>query len=125
LLNKKMLDGNVETMILAVLNDGSNYGYQLVQELNAKSPELLQFGEGTIYPVLHRMEKRGVISAFWQEGETGRKRKYYRLTTRGKRQLEENLSQWQSLVEVMTGFMEDLPDHLKEKRTRKIKGEPA
>ena len=120
-----MLDGNVETMILAVLNDGSNYGYQLVQELNAKSPELLQFGEGTIYPVLHRMEKRGVINAFWQEGETGRKRKYYRLTTRGKRQLEENLSQWQSLVEVMTGFMEDLPENLKEKRTRKIKGEPA
>lgn len=100
-LNKRTLDGNVETLLLAVLQDGPNYGYQIVQVLNERAPGLLKLGEGTVYPVLHRLEERGLISAVWKKGETGRERKYYRLSAGGRRALAANARQWRSLVEVM------------------------
>ncbi len=58
-------------------------------------------GEGAVYPVLHRLEARELIAGYWREGETGRQRKYYRLTPRGRRCLAENREQWSSLVRVM------------------------
>lgn len=100
-LTKKTLDGNVETLLLAVLQDGPNYGYQIVQELNRRAPGLLKLGEGTVYPVLHRLEERGLITAAWKKGDTGRERKYYRLSASGRRALAANAQQWWSLVEVM------------------------
>lgn len=100
-LSKRALDGNVETFILSVLRDGPNYGYGLVQALNDRAPGLVAFGEGTIYPVLHRMERKGLLSTSWGEGETGRKRKYYRLNPKGRRALSGQLEEWSSLVAAM------------------------
>ena len=97
-LSKKALDGNVETFLLSVLRDGSNYGYGIVEELNRRAPHLVQFGEGTVYPVLHRMEKKGLIEAEWKTGDTGRRRKYYRPTQTGKTALSENLEEFSHLV---------------------------
>ena len=77
----------METLLLAVLSEGPSYGYQLVQDLNARAPGLLKTGEGTIYPILHRMEREGLLKSRWQEAETGRRRKYYSLTSAGKAQL--------------------------------------
>ena len=103
-LSKKTLDGNVETLLLAVLRDGPSYGYQIVTDLNERGAGLLQMGEGTIYPVLHRMEERGLIEATWRTGETGRQRKYYRLTPKGRRAFVENQAQWHGLVSVMSAI---------------------
>ena len=103
-LSKKTLDGNVETFLLSILSEGKSYGYEIVRSLNAKSPNLVSFGEGTVYPVLHRMEKKGLLTAEWQEGDTGRKRKYYRITTKGKKALGENLAEWQLLNEAMAAI---------------------
>ena len=100
-LKKSTLDGNVETLLLAVLADGPSYGYAIVRELNQRAEGLLEMGEGTVYPVLHRLEKRKLIAGTWRKGETGRPRKYYRLTPAGKRALSENHSQWEGLVKVM------------------------
>jgi DNA-binding PadR family transcriptional regulator len=100
-LSKKSLDGNMETLLLAVLTDGPSYGYQLVQDLNARAPGILKTGEGTIYPVLHRLEERELITSTWRAGETGRQRRYYRITPRGKRALAANRLQWASLAKVM------------------------
>jgi PadR family transcriptional regulator, regulatory protein PadR len=99
-LSKRALDGNVETMLLSLLQQGPNYGYGLVQALNERAPELVAFGEGTVYPVLHRMERKGLLSTSWGE-EGGRRRKYYRLSQKGRRALQANLEEWRDLVAAM------------------------
>lgn len=101
-----MLDGNVETMLLAILEVGPSYGYAIVRELNERASGLLQMGEGTIYPVLHRLEEKDLISSKWRTAETGRERKYYHLTVRGKRALAENLEQWRGLSRAMERILE-------------------
>ena len=100
-LTKQAMDGNVETLLLAVFRDGPSYGYEIVQEINRRARGLLQMGEGTVYPVLHRLEKRGLIVATWRKGETGRRRKYYRLSPKGKTTLAGNVQQWQQMAAVM------------------------
>lgn len=109
-LSKKTLDGNMDTLLLAVLTGGPSYGYQLVQDLNAAAPGLLKTGEGTIYPVLHRLEERELIQSEWRAGETGRQRRYYRLTQKGKRALSENRQQWAALTKVMNTVLGAAPE---------------
>lgn len=106
-LGKRALDGNIETFLLMALRQGPSYGYEIVQEINRRSPELLKLGEGTVYPVLHRMEERGLLATEWRTGETKRRRKYYRLTQGGKKALAENLQQWEGLQAVMTAFQNE------------------
>ena len=104
-LRKQTLDGNVETLVLAVLETGPSYGYKIVRELNERSEGILQLGEGTIYPVLYRLEEKKLISARWRLAENGRQRKYYRLTAKGRKSLAANLNQWQMLSVVMGKFL--------------------
>src|SRR5271155_4050910 len=106
-LSKKTLDGNMETLLLAVLSEGQSYGYQMVQDLNAKAPGILKTGEGTIYPVLHRLEQRELIQSAWRAGETGRQRRYYRITPRGKKSLLQNRLQFAALAKVMRVVLGD------------------
>jgi len=100
-LRKQTLDGNVETLVLTILEAGPSYGYRIVKELAERSEGILSLGEGTIYPVLYRLEERKIISAKWHLSENGRQRKYYRLTAKGRRVLAGNRQQWQMLVSVM------------------------
>jgi len=100
-IRKQMLDGNVETLVLAVLEAGPSYGYAIVKELNKRAKGILQLGEGTIYPVLHRLEEKRLISGRWRVAESGRERKYYRLITKGRRALAANRQEWQILSAVM------------------------
>jgi len=100
-LSKQTLDGNVETLILAILEAGTSYGYAIVKELNERAEGILQLGEGTIYPVLHRLQDKKLIAARWRLAENGRQRKYYRLITKGRKALAANRHQWQMLSDVM------------------------
>jgi PadR family transcriptional regulator PadR len=108
-LSKKTLDGNMETLLLAVLQDGPSYGYQMVQQMNALVPGVLKTGEGTIYPVLHRLEGRELIRSSWRTGESGRQRRYYQLTVKGRRALAENRLQWAALTRVMDTVLKPQP----------------
>jgi transcriptional regulator len=100
-INKQLLDGNVETLILAVLQAGPSYGYAIAKELNARSEGILALGEGTIYPVLHRLEEKGLLASKWRLADNGRRRKYYRLNPKGRRALAINREQWDTLAAVM------------------------
>jgi len=100
-IRKQMLDGNVETFVLAVLQAGPSYGYAIVKDLNKRVKGILKLGEGTVYPVLHRLEEKKLISARWRLAETGKERKYYRLTAKGRRALTANRQEWQRLAAVM------------------------
>ena len=122
LLQKKTLDGNVETLLLAILREGPSYGYEIIQTLNTRAAGLLRMGEGTAYPVLHRLEDRGLITGRWGTGETNRRRKYYRLTPKGRRSLANNAQQWAALVQLMgTVLGADLPPAA----TRKVNAKGA
>lgn len=115
-LRKQTLDGNIETMLLAVLIDGPSYGYQIVEDLNERAKGRLGLGEGTVYPVLHRIEKRGLIEGAWRVGENGRRRKYYKLTPAGRATLTENQSQFQSLIRIMHSILGEAPERTPEGR---------
>ena len=106
-LRKQDIHGTVETMLLSVLAGRPNYGYAIVKELNARADGLLKFGEGTVYPILHRMEEKGLIQASWEQTDSKRRRKYYAVTPKGKAALSENLQRWKLLsvaMERIAGF---------------------
>jgi len=101
-LRKQDLDGNVETILLTLLSEQPNYGYGIVKTLNDRAEGMLELGEGTIYPVLHRLEEKELIAAEWGTSpDSGRKRKYYHVTSKGLMVLGENRSYWAKLVQVM------------------------
>lgn len=113
-LNKKALDGNVETLMLVILQEGPSYGYEIIQTLNSRAAGVLRMGEGTAYPVLHRLEDRELIASRWRTAETGRRRKYYRLTPKGRRSLAENVRQWRALAQLMQDLLGTEPASLSE-----------
>lgn len=105
-LNKQSLDGNVETIILSHLAAGPNYGYALVRTINEHHQGVLALGEGTIYPVLYRMEEKGLLKSEVLQTASGRDRKYYSISDKGRGALRENLKQWAALSEVMQRVQE-------------------
>jgi PadR family transcriptional regulator, regulatory protein PadR len=105
-LKKQTLDGNIETMLLAVLVEGPSYGYQIVEDINDRAAGFLELGETTVYPVLYRLEEKGLIRSYWQVGDTNRKRRYYHLTAEGRKALEQNRDQFQRLVRAMENILD-------------------
>lgn len=92
---KGLLGGSIQFMLLSLLADKDYYGYQIIKELERRSEEVFVLKEGTLYPVLHRMQNQELICAYEQEAENGKKRKYYRITDKGKRQLVSEAKEWQ------------------------------
>lgn len=86
--------GNIEPLLLYLTLEQPMYGYQIIRELEARSQGYFKFKEGTLYPVLHRLEKEGLIRGQWQVLPSGRQRKYYRITDKGRSVLVERQSQW-------------------------------
>lgn len=102
------LRGHLEAMILAILDREPAHGFDIVKKLEARGEGALQMREGTIYPVLYRMEASGLIKAQWDESEEGRKgprRKVYTLTRKGQRQLAKGREEWQHFVQVVGGII--------------------
>lgn len=91
---KDLVAASATALVLAILQKGASYGYAIIQEVRALSGGELEWSEGMLYPVLHRMEDAGLIESFEERGENGRKRKYYRLRPDGRRALAEERRQW-------------------------------
>ncbi|MGZ4964597.1 MAG: PadR family transcriptional regulator [Limisphaerales bacterium] len=94
MLTKELVAASTEPMILSLLSEGESYGYALIQEVKRLSGDKIEWTDGMLYPVLHRMEAEGWIEARWGESETGRKRKYYSLKQEGKKALKIQREQW-------------------------------
>jgi len=92
-ISKELLKGTTGTLILSLLSKQDMYGYQLIKELELASDRTFTLKEGTLYPILHALESEGSVEAYWQETD-GRKRKYYRITDNGRRQLQEKQQEW-------------------------------
>ncbi|CAM4214923.1 helix-turn-helix transcriptional regulator [Paenibacillus macerans] len=93
-VNKELLKGSTGMLILTLLDKQDLYGYQLIKELERMSEGTFALKEGTLYPILHGMETERWLESYWEEAE-GRKRKYYRITDSGRRQLQEKKREWQ------------------------------
>jgi DNA-binding PadR family transcriptional regulator len=98
---------SAEPLVLSLLAKGESYGYAMIQEISARSKQKLEWTEGMLYPVLHRMEKRGLIAAEWRVVESGRKRKYYRLKPKGQRALEASRGQWSTVTTLLNGLSDE------------------
>jgi PadR family transcriptional regulator PadR len=94
--------GVLELCILAIIERGESYGYEIVTELG-EAPQLAA-GEGTVYPLLRRLKKDGLVETFWQESASGPPRQYYRITTRGTSALGLMRRQWEALLEAMKRY---------------------
>jgi PadR family transcriptional regulator PadR len=94
-INKDLVAATATPLVLAILAEGDSYGYAILKRVSELSGGELQWTDGMLYPVLHRLERQGHIKGKWGTSETGRKRKYYHLTARGQAQLAEQRRQWQ------------------------------
>ncbi|MCR2804112.1 PadR family transcriptional regulator [Paenibacillus soyae] len=92
-INKELMKGSTVMMILSLLARKDMYGYEMTKEIERTSASVFTLKEGTLYPILHTLESDKLVEAYWQE-EGGRKRKYYRITENGRRQLEEKQQEW-------------------------------
>jgi DNA-binding PadR family transcriptional regulator len=94
MVSKELVAASTKPLVLGVLSNGESYGYEIIREIRARSGGQLEWSEGMLYPVLHRMEKEKLIVSSWKVGDNGRKRKYYRLSASGKRSMATERKQW-------------------------------
>ena len=97
-ISKELLKGSTKMLILEMVKDENMYGYQMIKKLKEKSNNVFEFKEGTLYPILHSLEEKGLISSYWDD-TTGKKRKYYAITTEGKKSLKEKNEEWKIFSE--------------------------
>jgi DNA-binding PadR family transcriptional regulator len=107
MLRKELVAAAAEPLVLSLLAKGESYGYAIIQELKARSNGQLLWTDGMLYPVLHRMEHRGLVKSRWGESETGRKRKYYSLKNAGKKAMALHREQWSLVDSVLAGLREE------------------
>ena len=94
--------GTLDLLILRVVALGPVHGYAIAQRLQQISRDVVRVPQGSLYPALHRLENRGLLAADWRDTDTGRAAKFYRLTRRGRAQLEAEAASWQRLTEAVS-----------------------
>ena len=102
--DKSMLSGATPLLVLSLLKDGDKYGYEMIEELASRSDDTFLLKEGTLYPILHTLEKEKCLTAYRREASTGRERKYYHITKKGLQMLEEKQQEW----ELFSGRVNDV-----------------
>ena len=100
----EVLKGHLDMIVLAALAGGPAHGYAVIQEINRRSGGTFDLPEGTIYPVLHRLEKNGLLSSRWTIADSGRKRRTYTLTRRGRSALADQRAMWERFAGAISGL---------------------
>ncbi len=98
------LKGHLDPLILAVLANDPLHGYAVIEELKARSGGELDLPEGTVYPALHRLERRGLLRSAWTKAD-GRRRRIYRLTANGRRELDSRTREWRTFARVVDAVL--------------------
>jgi PadR family transcriptional regulator PadR len=106
--NKDLIAASSTPIVLAILSEGDSYGYAIIKRVQELSGGEMEWTDGMLYPVLHRLERLGLIKARWELAESGRRRKYYRITTSGRAQLTEERKQWQAVDATLRGIWKSL-----------------
>ncbi len=96
-INKDLVAASSTALVLAILAEGDSYGYAILKRVRELSGGALEWTDGMLYPVLHRLDRSGLIESRWAKSESGRRRKYYRITKAGRGQLADERRQWQTV----------------------------
>ncbi len=103
-LNKDLVAASATPLVLAMLAEGDSYGYAIIKRVAELSGGRLQWTDGMLYPVLHRLERQGYVTSQWRAAGNGRRRKYYRITRDGRAQLAAQRRQWQVVDGTLRGL---------------------
>jgi len=105
-VDKEILRGYIDTIILSLLYQTDLYGYDLSKEVKKKSQDSFEIKEGTLYLAFKRLESNGYVTSYWQEGSTAARRKYYHLTNSGRAYLNYKKKEWLFMKQLMDQFLE-------------------
>lgn len=103
--DKGLMAGSSTMLVLSLLEKEDMYGYQMIEELARRSNDTFQMKEGTLYPILHTLEKEKYLSSYQQEAPTGRMRKYYKITRKGAALLSEKQVEWEAFRNGVTSVL--------------------
>ncbi|MDI9459508.1 MAG: PadR family transcriptional regulator [Limnochordia bacterium] len=109
-VSKDLIAASATPLILAILKQQDSYGYEIINLIKETSDNELVWTEGMLYPVLHRLEKNGLVESYWRKSEAGRRRKYYRLKEAGEVELENHRKQWELVYSVLSATMHGNPE---------------
>jgi PadR family transcriptional regulator PadR len=112
MLSRELIAASTVPLVLSVLTEGDNYGYALIQRVRELSKERITWSEGMLYPVLHRMEREGLIESEWRGSESKRKRRYYRIRKKGKTALQKEKARWMSVHETLKNLWNAQPQSI-------------
>lgn len=109
MISKDLVAASATPLVLSILAQGESYGYAVIQRVRELSGGEMEWTDGMLYPVLHRLQRQGLVRAKWRVAETGRKRKYYELTKRGAEALRESQNQWRVVHSTLARVWEESP----------------
>jgi len=104
-LDRELLKGSINLLILRLLSQRDMYGYEIIQEASRRSEKAFQFKEGTLYPALHQLQRQGYLRSQWKTAESGRKRKYYSLTAKGRKLSQERQQSWAFFINAVNAVL--------------------
>lgn len=107
-INKDLTAASATPIVLSILAEEDSYGYAILQRVSELSGGTLEWTDGMLYPVLHRLGRLGYVEDRWETAPSGRRRKYYRITSRGRAQLDEHRKQWQAVDATLRGIWHSL-----------------
>jgi PadR family transcriptional regulator len=105
-IDTELLKGTLSLLILSLLSRKSMYGYEIAATVHTDTDGTFTWREGSLYPSLHKMEHAGLVVGEWEEKETGRKRRYYRITKKGREALKEKRESWNELSHAVVRILE-------------------
>jgi len=102
-ITKDLVAASATPLVLAILSEQESYGYAILKRVNELSGGRLEWSDGLLYPLLHRMERQGYVESRWHSSTNGRRRKYYQITDRGRKELAAQQAQWATVVDTLRG----------------------
>ena len=109
-INKDLVAASSTPLVLAILVEGDSYGYAILQRVRELSEGELEWTDGMLYPVLHRLERSGLVESRWEKAESGRRRKYYRITQAGRKQLADERRQWRTVDQTLRKIWSEMAE---------------
>ncbi|MBN1999593.1 helix-turn-helix transcriptional regulator [candidate division KSB1 bacterium] len=109
MISKDLVAASARPLILSILAQGESYGYEIIQRIKQLSNGVMQWKDGMLYPVLHRLQEQGLIESEWRVAQSGRKRKYYRIKQKGRKELAAEKKQWMQVHSTLLKIWEMKP----------------
>ncbi|QCJ41263.1 helix-turn-helix transcriptional regulator [Bacillus sp. S3] len=107
-MDRELLKGSIEILLLSLLADADSYGYEMTKKLRVLSEDAYHMNEGTLYPALKRLENKDCVTSYWSQGLDGSRRKYYSITETGRKNLADKVRNWKQINQLIDKTLEGL-----------------